>query len=171
MHRARTLAVAAGVASLIAVPAVEAKNQQSPVKKDATYKGFTSQGSVCHADGANNKPCRVEVKTSPNGKRVTEMLIHYGSACKDESKYFRSSTRFEDLPIHDARFESQAGYSEPIAGGGHSDNEVTMHGIFKRKDGKATVSGDFKIRNKLSFSKGKSTKCSSGKVTWLARSK
>ena len=170
MNRAWTLAVVAA-ASLFVVPAVEAKQQQSPVKKDATYKGLTSQGAVCHSGGADNKPCRVEVKTSKDGKRVAEMLIHYGSACKDETKYFRSSTRFQDLPIHDAKFESHATYDEPIQGGGQSQNEVTMHGIFKRKNGKPVVSGTFKITNKLTFPEGKPTKCSSGKVTWLARPK
>jgi hypothetical protein len=171
MHRARTLAVGVAASLLIAVPAVEAKKAGSPVKKDATYKGVTSQGAVCHVNGADNRPCRVEVKTSKSGKRVVEMLIYYGSPCKDESKYFRSSTRFLDLPITKGRFESEARYGEPIKGGGHSENHVTMHGIFKRGDGKATVSGDFKIANKLTFPKGKSTRCNSGKVTWLARSK
>lgn len=170
MHRARTLAVVAA-ASLLAVPAVDAKKRPKPppvVKKDAVYRGFTDQGSVCHVNGVDDKPCTVAVRTSKDGKSVAQMLIRYGSACKDESKYFRSATRFTDVPIRNAKFESSAGYSEPILGGGQSDNDVTMHGVFKRKDGKRTVSGDFKITNRLTFPEGKPTKCASGKVAWLA---
>jgi hypothetical protein len=170
MHRARTLAVGVVASLLAVVPAVDAKKDPKPpvVKKDAVYRGFTDQGSVCHVGGVDNRPCTVTVKTSKDGKSVARMLIRYGSACKDESKYFRSATRFTDVPIRNAKFESSAGYSEPILGGGQSDNEVTMHGVFKRKNGKRTVSGEFRITNKLSFPEGKPTKCGSGKVAWLA---
>jgi hypothetical protein len=156
-------------ALLVAVPAVDAKKKPPVVKKGTTYRGLTDQGAVCHVKGVDNKPCRVSVKTSQDGKEVAVMRIRYGSACKDDSKYFRSSTRFTNLPIVDARFESSATYGEPIRGGGHSDNHVTMHGVFKRTDGKYTVSGDFRITNKLTFPDEKPTKCGSGKVAWSAK--
>jgi hypothetical protein len=163
------LAVVAA-ASLLVVPVVDAKkNPRSPVKKDATYRGLTSQGAVCHVDGVDNRPCTVSLKTSKDGKKVVSMLIRYGAACRDESKYFRSSTRFRGLPITEGKFEQSAGYGEPIAGGGHAESTVSMHGAFKRKDGRSTVSGDFHVKSKLTFPDDKPTKCGSGKVTWSAR--
>jgi hypothetical protein len=172
MHRARTLALVAA-ASLLAVPAVSAKEKHKPpvVKKDTTYKGLTDQGSVCTVEGVNNKPCTVTLKTSKDGKRLVYMLIRYGAACKDEAKYFRSSTLFTKVPITAARFEWSGTYGEDLVGGGHSENDVTLHGVFKRIDGKATVRGDFRVKNKLTFPDDKPTKCGSGKVAWSARPK
>ena len=162
-----------GATALIAVPAVDAKEHHKPpaVKKDTTYKGHTDQGSVCNVNGVDNRPCTIALKTSKDGKHVVYMLIRYGSACKDEDKYFRSSTYFTQLPIEDRKFEWSGSYGEDVKGGGHSENDVEMHGVFKREDGKSTVSGTFRIKNKLTFPKGKSTKCSSGKVGWSARPK
>lgn len=172
MNRARTLVLAVAAACLVAVPAVGAEKHKPPlVKKDTTYRGLTDQGSVCHVKGVNNRPCTVALKTSKDGKRVAYMLVRYGSQCKDEDKYFRSSTLFLKVPIKDAKFEWAGTYGEDVEGGGHSENDVVMHGTFKRKDGRSVVSGDFRVKNKLTFPDDKPTNCSSGKVGWAARPK
>jgi hypothetical protein len=157
----------------MAAPAVGAVEKHKPpaVKKDTTYRGPTDQGSVCSVKGVENRPCTVTLKTSKNGKRVVYMLIRYGAQCKDEDKYFRSSTLFTKVPISDSKFEWQGSYGEDIKGGGHAENDVVMHGTFKRKNGKSTVAGDFRIKNRLTFPDDKPTKCASGKVGWSAKPK
>ena len=171
MARKPTVAVLALAAALTATPAIAAgAKKQSPVKKGTTYTGLTDEGSVCRVNGVDNRPCTVSVRTSDDGKRVAAMVIHFGAPCDSKGKYFRSSTRFENVAIDKAKFHVTSTYNEQLDGGGTAKDHVTMHGRFRRKNGKFAVGGDFHVTSKVTPAGAKkATRCDSGDVNWLAR--
>jgi hypothetical protein len=169
MRSARVLTAVVTAGLLAGAPAVGiAKKSPLPQKKNATYKGLTSEGSVCHVGGVDNKPCPVRVKVSKNGK-TARTLISWGAPCTDTSKYLRSDTKFTGLAISKGRIKNNSSYDEQLVGGATSHNTVALHGKFTKTGGKYSVAGDFSIAAKVTFADGSTTQCSSSGIKWSAK--
>jgi hypothetical protein len=170
MKIARLLTAVAAAGLLVGAPVVDAAKKKPPQKKGATYKGTTSQGSVCRVNGENDVRCVVTVKVAGNGKHVSEMVITYGAPCSNPDLYFRSSTRFTKVKLSSkGKFALNAQYDETIGDQGSAHNTVAMHGKFKHKGKRYTVAGDFQVSSDLTFTDGSTTQCESGPVKWSGK--
>jgi hypothetical protein len=169
MRSTRVLTAVVTAAMLVGVPAVGiAKKTPLPQKKNATYKGLTNEGSVCHVSGVDNKPCPVTVKVSKSGNNA-RTLISWGAPCTDTSKYLRSDTKFTGLAISKGRVKNNSSYDEQLVAGATSHNTVALHGKFKKAGTKYSVAGDFSIKATVKFADGSTTQCSSSGIKWSAK--
>jgi hypothetical protein len=146
----------------LALPAVVvAAKKVSPVKKHATYTGKTKQGKTCVKGATEDVQCDVQVKTSKDGKKVTELLVRFHTDRCEDGSSFRSSTRFTNLAIARGKFSKVAAqYTEPLGNVGFANNVVTAHGTFKRsKAGKYSLTGDFKVTTNILYNSGTRVAC------------
>jgi hypothetical protein len=169
MRSTRVHTAVVTAALLVGAPAIGiAKKAPLPQKKNATYKGLTNEGSVCHVSGVDNKPCPVTVKVSKNGS-TARMRIAWRAPCTDASKYLRSDTKFTGLGISKGKVQNSSSYDEQLTGGAKSHNTVALHGKFKRTGTAYSVAGDFSISAKVTFADGSTTQCSASAIKWSAK--
>ena len=168
MQISRILAAAAA-ASLLAVPAAGAATKPL-VKKSATYKGLTSQGSTCRADSMNDRPCDVSVKTSSDRKRVKVMIIKFSATC-DNGNVYRNQTDFLNYPISSKGGYSEKGsYTQTIPPDSvKAEHDIKMKGRFYRDGSKYRLKGTFSVQADLTFQNGTTTRCTTGTITWSAK--
>jgi hypothetical protein len=169
MHVPRVLAAAA-VVSLLAVPVAGAATKPPLVKKSATYRGLTSQGSTCRADSMNDRPCDVSVKTSSDRKRVKVMIIKFSAPCENGNVY-RNATDFLNYPISSKGGYSEKGsYTQTIPPDSvKAEHDIKMKGRFYRDGTKYRLKGTFSVVADLTFQNGTTTRCTTGPITWTAK--
>jgi hypothetical protein len=167
--------IALAALSLAAAPAAvgAAKKPPSPVKKNVTYSGSTSQKQVCRVGSSEGQLCVVIFNTSKDGKSIPLLQMYWRAGpCSDRAdRYHRGATNFTKLPISSNRFSTGATtYKTTFADGTSATITVTLNGKFKRSStGKYSASGDFTAKSDLVFTDGGTSHCETGKVTWKAK--
>jgi hypothetical protein len=163
--RAAPLLAAAGAAALLGAPVAGIAKTPAPQKKNATYRGFTNQGSKCHLNGKDNQPCAVTAKVSKSG-RAAKVTIPWHAPCSN-SQVVTSETTFSALTITKGKIGGSGKYNEPLNGGAVSHDSVHVHGLFKRTAKKYTVAGTFSIAANVTLADGSTTQCQAS-VHWSA---
>jgi hypothetical protein len=168
VHLSRIL-VAGAATSLLAAPAAGAATKPL-VKKSATYRGATSQGSTCRSSNMNDRPCDVSVKTSSDGKRVKLMLIRFSATCENTNLY-RNTTDFANYPIsRKGGYSEKGSYTQTIPPDNvRAEHDIKMKGRFYRDGTKYRLKGTFSVDADLTFQNGQTTRCTTGTISWSAK--
>jgi hypothetical protein len=167
------LLIATVIASLLVVPAAGAKKKPPPPpKKGATYRGSTSQGSVCRVKDKDLKPCTIAMTITGDGTKIKSLVIGWRAGpCSDNpNRFYRSSTQVTFLPVSKAKFRQTGSYTENLADKTKAKNSIVLNGKFKKSSkGKYSASGDFSLVSDLTLPDGTPSHCETGKINWSAK--
>jgi hypothetical protein len=162
-----TLVAATTLALASAWPAVA--RIVSPVKKSATYTGRTVQGRVCAQGTSTTALCNVSVKTSANGRKVTQLFIRFRAPCPG-NRFFRSDTVFTGLSIVSNKINKAAIYNEKVGDQANVQNTVGLHATFKRSSkGKYSISGTYSVFSQIFYTSGGTLTCEAKAFKWSAK--
>jgi hypothetical protein len=142
----------------------------SPVKRHAVYMGRTSQGQACTDGETLDVVCNATFHISPRASTVRRLEIRYVAPCADDRTFVRSSTIIRGYPIPQAKIDETASYAEELGDTASQVATETMHAAFRRSArGRYVLTGEFRIRTRVTFPDRTTTVCQSGPVSFAAR--